>query len=229
MLIQSLEQKTRLALMTVVMAVTGCVIICGFTVYYCSKLVEEERSQIYVIDGDIPFLAERSKQEANFVMEAKAHIQLFHQYFFNLPPDDDYIKWTLGKAMYMADGTAMKQKQAMEENGFYSDVISSSAVCTIICDSIQLNEHEGHETFHRNRRGARERSTDTEQSSWPAHSQLEDFGKQGLGLLITWEYSERKRMRGNRDMLGCSESSSGACSRRHGAGNVLNGRTTGRN
>lgn len=148
MLIQSLEQKTRLALMTVVMAVAGCVTICGITVYYCSKLVTEERSQIYVIDGDIPFLAERSKQEANFAMEAKAHIQLFHQYFFNLPPDDDYIKWTLGKAMYMADGTAMKQKQAMEENGFYSDVISSSAVCTIICDSIQLNEHERKFTYY---------------------------------------------------------------------------------
>ena len=85
--------------------------------------------------------AERSKQEANFIMEAKAHIQLFHQYFFNLPPDDDYIKWTLSKAMYMADGTALKQKQAMEENGFYSDIISSSAVCMIICDSIKLDEH----------------------------------------------------------------------------------------
>lgn len=42
--------------------------------------------------------------------------------------------------MYMADGTALKQKQAMEENGFYSDIISSSAVCMIICDSIQLDE-----------------------------------------------------------------------------------------
>jgi hypothetical protein len=41
----------------------------------------------------------------------------------------------------MADGTAMKQKQAMEENGFYSDIISSSAVCTIKCDSIQFDEH----------------------------------------------------------------------------------------
>ena len=41
----------------------------------------------------------------------------------------------------MADGTAMKQKQAMEENGFYSDIISSSAVCTIKCDSIKLDEH----------------------------------------------------------------------------------------
>ena len=144
MLIQNLEQKTRLALFTVLLTVIGCTVICGICIFYCAKLVSEERSQIYVIDGDIPFLAERSKQEANFIMEAKAHIQLFHQYFFNLPPDDDYIKWTLGKAMYMA----MKQKQAMEENGFYSDVISSSAVCTIICDSINLNEHERKFTYY---------------------------------------------------------------------------------
>ena len=142
MLIQSLEQKTRLALMTVLLTVIGSVVICGLTVFYCTRLVAQERSQIYILDGDIPFLAERSMQEANFVMEAKAHIQLFHQYFFTLPPDDDYIKWSLGKALYMADGTAMEQKQAMEENGFYSDIISSSAVCTIKCDSIQFNEHE---------------------------------------------------------------------------------------
>ena len=142
MLIQSLEQKTKLALFTVVATIVGCTVICGICIFFCAKLVTDERSQIYVLDGDIPFLAERSMQESNFVMEARAHIQLFHQYFFNLPPDDDYIKWTLGKAMYMADGTALKQKQAMEENGFYSDIISSSAVCTIICDSINFDEHQ---------------------------------------------------------------------------------------
>ena len=148
MLIQSLEQKTRLALATVLLAIAGNTVVCAFTIYYAAKLITEERQQIYLIDGQIPFLAERSKQEANFVMEAKAHIQLFHQYFFNLPPDDDYIKWTIGKALYMADATAMKQKQAMEENGFYSDIVSSSAVCTIICDSIHLNEETRKFTYY---------------------------------------------------------------------------------
>src|SRR5574344_1600819 len=141
MLIQNLEQKTRLALFTVLLTIVGCTVTTAFCAYYCAKLITDERNQIYILDGDIPFLAQRSKQEANFVMEAKAHIQLFHYYFFNLPPDNDYIKWTLGKAMYMADGTAMKQKQAMDENGFYSDIVSSSSVCTIICDSIHLDEH----------------------------------------------------------------------------------------
>ena len=42
--------------------------------------------------------------------------------------------------MYMADETALKQKQAMDENGFFSDIVSSSAICTIMCDSIKLDE-----------------------------------------------------------------------------------------
>ncbi|MDE6856105.1 MAG: conjugative transposon protein TraK, partial [Muribaculaceae bacterium] len=83
MLIQSLAQKTRLALMTVLATICGCALICGFTVWRCLSLVSEERQQIYVLDGDIPFLADRARLEANFLMEARAHIQLFHQYFFN--------------------------------------------------------------------------------------------------------------------------------------------------
>lgn len=79
MLIQNLEQKTKLALTTVVVTILGCVVICGYTVWQCISLVSKEREQIYVLDGDIPFLAERAKLEANFLMEAKAHIQLFHQ------------------------------------------------------------------------------------------------------------------------------------------------------
>jgi len=148
MLIQSLAQKTRLAMLTVLATLAGSVALCGFTLWRCLALVGEERQQIYILDGDIPFLAERAQLEANFSMEAKAHIQLFHQYFFTLPPDNDYIKWTVGKAMYMADGTALKQKQAMDEKGFYSDIVSSSAVCTIMCDSIQFDEHERKFTYY---------------------------------------------------------------------------------
>lgn len=194
MLIQSLEQKTRLALVTVTLMALSSTIICGLCVYWCMGMVREERAQIYVLDGDIPFLAQRTKAEADFVMEAKAHIQLFHQYFFNLPPDDDYIKWTLGKAMYMADGTALKQKQAMDENGFYSDIVSSSAVCTVVCDSIVLDEHTrkfkyyGTQLFHR-------RSRDMKRSLITA-GELENVPRtrnNPHGLLITkWRTLENK-------------------------------------
>ena len=88
MLIESLAQKTRLAMMTVFAVIGGCTVICAFTIWCCISLVNEERQQIYVLDGDIPFLAERARLEANFTMEAKAHIQLFHQYFFKIMSSD---------------------------------------------------------------------------------------------------------------------------------------------
>jgi len=83
MLIQSLAQKTRLAMLTVLATLCGSVALCGFTLWRCLALVGKERQQIYILDGDIPFLAERAQLEANFAMEAKAHIQLFH-HFINI-------------------------------------------------------------------------------------------------------------------------------------------------
>lgn len=148
MLIQSLEQKTRLALTVAVSAIAGAVVICAITVISCWAMISKERDQIYILDGDIPFLAERAQLSSNFVMEAKAHINLFHSYFFNLPPDDQYIKYTVGKALYMADGSALKQKQALDEKGFYSDLLASSAVCNVICDSINFDEHSKKFTYY---------------------------------------------------------------------------------
>lgn len=141
MLIRNLEQKTRLAMFTVFASVAGSVIICVSTLLGCWSMIAKEREQIYILDGDIPFLAERAQLSSNFIMEAKAHINLFHSYFFNLPPDDSYMKYTVGKALYMADGSALKQKQALDEKGYYSDLLSSSAVQTVMCDSIQFDEH----------------------------------------------------------------------------------------
>lgn len=143
MLIQNLEQKTRLALTTVAITVVGCVLLCCFTVWSCLTMVTNERSQVYVLDGDIPFIAERAKIEENFALEAKAHIASFHQMFFTLTPDDDYIRWTLGKAMYLADESALKQKKTLEESGFYNELISSTGVASLIPDSISFDESTG--------------------------------------------------------------------------------------
>ena len=41
MLIQSLAQKTRLAMMTVLATIGGCALICGFTVWSCFTFVNK--------------------------------------------------------------------------------------------------------------------------------------------------------------------------------------------
>ena len=144
MLIQSLEQKTRLALMTVVITVIGSVIFSCVTIFIAFNMVMSERDQIYILDGEIPFLAERAQLETSYEIEAKSHINLFHSYFFNLPPDDEFIEYSVNKALYLADESALKQRKSMDEKGFYSDLVSSSASCALLCDSIKLdvNTHE---------------------------------------------------------------------------------------
>ncbi|MBD5221601.1 MAG: conjugative transposon protein TraK [Bacteroidales bacterium] len=148
MLIQSLEQKTRLAMITVLATIVGCVVICCTILFLAFNKISEERQQIYILDGQIPFLAERAELETTYDMEAQAHINMFHQYFFNLPPDNEYIDFSIGKAMYLADASALKQKKSMEEKGFFSDLVSSSAVCSIICDSIKLDHDTNDFTFY---------------------------------------------------------------------------------
>lgn len=148
MLIESLAQKTRLAMMTVFAVIGGCTVICAFTVWCCISLVNEERQQIYVLDGDIPFLAERARLEANFTMEAKAHIQLFHHYFFTLAPDDKYIRYTMEKAMYLVDETGLAQYNTLKEKGFYSNILGTSAVFSIFCDSITFNKEKMEFTYY---------------------------------------------------------------------------------
>lgn len=148
MLIDSLEQKTRLAMITVLTTIAGCVIICCAILFMAFNKISDERNQIYILDGQIPFLAERAELESTFDIEAKAHINMFHQHFFNLPPDNEYIEYSIGKAMYLADGSALKQKKSMEEKGFFSDLVSSSAVCSVICDSINIDSDTNDFTFY---------------------------------------------------------------------------------
>ena len=106
MLIESLEKKTKLAMFTVLLAVSASAVTCGLCFWFSLKLVRDQQQQVYI------------------------------------SPDDEYLKWTFGKAMYLADESALRQKQAIEETGFYSQLLSSSAVETIVADSIELNKEQ---------------------------------------------------------------------------------------
>ena len=61
MIIQSLEQKTRLAMTTVIISVIGSVVLCSVVLLWSFNMVTRERDQIYILDGEIPFLAERAQ------------------------------------------------------------------------------------------------------------------------------------------------------------------------
>lgn len=148
MLIEKLENKIKLALAVSVISIAGSVVF-GVSVFLLSmNLVRSERKQIYVLDGNIPLLAEQTSQEVNLEVEAKSHVALFHWLFFTLPPDDEYIKYNLEKAMYLIDESGLKQKNALQEKGFYAGILSQSAAFSIKADSVSFNQQEMSFTYY---------------------------------------------------------------------------------
>jgi hypothetical protein len=44
----------------------------------------DAHQKVYVLDGNVPILVQRSTMEETLDVEAKSHIEMFHHYFFTL-------------------------------------------------------------------------------------------------------------------------------------------------
>jgi len=138
MKIKNIEQKMKLTFLTSLAVFIMSTIIIIFTIIWAFNKISEERQNIYVLDNGVPMLVNRTNQIANRGVEYKSHINMYHQLFFTLPPDDDFIKSNLSKAMYLIDETGLKQYNNLKEKSFYNQIISSSSVLSVKTDSVHV-------------------------------------------------------------------------------------------
>lgn len=139
MVIKNLENKIKLVLIICSLFLVGCIIISISSIWTARTMVNDAHQKVYVLDGNVPILVNRSTMEETLDVEAKSHVEMFHQFFFTLAPDDKYIQYTMRKAMYLVDETGLAQYNALKEKGFYNNIIGTSTICSIYCDSIKLN------------------------------------------------------------------------------------------
>ena len=119
MVIKNLENKIKLVGIICSLFLLGCIIISIASIWTARGMVTDAQQKIYVLDGNVPILVERSTMQETLDVEAKSHIEMFHHYFFTLAPDDKYIKYTMEKAMYLVDETGLAQYNTLKEKGFY--------------------------------------------------------------------------------------------------------------
>jgi len=148
MVIKNLENKIKLVSIICVAIVIGCVIISVSSILAATNMVVDAQKKIYVLDGNVPILVSRTTMEETLDVEAKSHVEMFHHFFFTLAPDDKYIKYTMDKAMYLVDESGLAQYNTLKEKGFYSNIMGSSAVFSIFCDSIILNTEKMEFTYY---------------------------------------------------------------------------------
>lgn len=140
MVIKNLENKIKLVMIVCCLFLAGCIIISLSSIWTARTMVADAHQKIYVLDGNVPILVNRTSMEETLDVEAKSHVELFHHLFFTLAPDDKYIQYTMDKALYLVDETGLAQYNALKEKGFFNNLIGTSAIASIYCDSIHFDE-----------------------------------------------------------------------------------------
>ena len=148
MVIKNLENKVKLVTIICSLFLVGCVLISISSIRTAKNMVVDAQNKIYVLDGNVPILVQRTTMDETLDVEAKSHIEMFHHYFFTLAPDDKYIKYTMEKAMYLVDETGLAQYNTLKEKGFYSNILGTSAVFSIYCDSVRFDKSNMEFTYY---------------------------------------------------------------------------------
>lgn len=161
--LNNIENKIKLVMIISTLFLVGCVVVSLGSILVAKGMVDEAHKKIYVLDGQVPILVKQTDMAETFDVEAKSDIEMFHNFFFTLAPDDQYIQYTMKKAMYLVDETGLAQYNALKEKGFYNNVIGTSTICSIYCDSIKLNTDSMSFTYYGRQRIERRTSILTRQ------------------------------------------------------------------
>lgn len=148
MVIKNLENKIKLVGIICSAFLMGCIIISVSSIWTARCMVTDAQQKVYVLDGNVPILVNRTTMEETLDVEAKSRIEMFHHYFFTLAPDDKYIRYSMEKAMYLVDETGLAQYNTLKEKGFYNNIMGTSAVFSIFCDSIKFNKEKMEFTYY---------------------------------------------------------------------------------
>ena len=146
--IKNHENKIKLVMIVCTLFLVGCIVISLGSIWTARGMVSDAQKKVYVLDSNVPVLVKQTTMEETLDVEAKSHIDMFHHYFFTLAPDDKYIKYTMEKAMYLVDETGLAQYNALKEKGLYSNIMGTSAVFSIFCDSIRFDDKSMEFTYY---------------------------------------------------------------------------------
>ena len=194
MLIKSIESKIRLATFVAIGSIICAMLVSGFALFSAYQQVSNARKTVYILDNNVPILARQTDMQMNRPAEYRAHVDLFHSFFFSLTPDDKYIQYQMKRAMYLVDESGMNQLNNLKEKGYFNSILSSSSVLTLETDSLLLDVPRKYFRYYGKLRIDRRSATLTR--SLITEGYLKDIPRSDNnphGLLITgWKTLENK-------------------------------------
>jgi conjugative transposon TraK protein len=136
---KNIETSFRAMRAVSLVAIIGNLVLTGFLFLQAGRMEERAQSRVYILSAGKALEAFASDRAANLVVEARAHIENFHELFFTLDPDEKFIADGLRKALYLADISAKRIYDNLKESGYYASVISANISQRLAVDSVVLN------------------------------------------------------------------------------------------
>ena len=117
-----------------------CAVVAVFSVVKSYQFAQRQREKIYVLDqGKSLMLALSQDLSQNRPVEAREHVRRFHELFFTLSPDKAAIESNVGRALQMADKSALSYYKVLQEKGFFNRLIAGNVSQMVKVDSISCN------------------------------------------------------------------------------------------
>jgi conjugative transposon TraK protein len=136
--LKNIDSAFRRIRATAIIAMMLVVIASMYCVFVAYRVASAATSKVYILSSGKALEAFAADRKENLPVEAKDHIKTFHQYFFTLSPDDQFIRAQATKAFYLADGSAKRIYDDLEEKGYYAGIVSGNVNQGIEVDSIEL-------------------------------------------------------------------------------------------
>lgn len=78
MVIKNLENKIKLVGIICSFFLVGCIVVSLGSIWTARSMVVDAQQKIYVLDGNVPILVERTTMDETLDVEAKSHVERFH-------------------------------------------------------------------------------------------------------------------------------------------------------
>jgi len=82
MVIRNLENKIKLVGIICSFFLVGCIIISVSSIWKARTMVTDAQKKVYVLDGNVPILINRTTMDETLDVEAKSHVEMFHHYLY---------------------------------------------------------------------------------------------------------------------------------------------------
>ncbi|MFI8380554.1 conjugal transfer protein TraK [Leeuwenhoekiella sp. NPDC079379] len=117
-----------------------------FSVWMAHNINNKALNSAFAINTDgtiIPLKLVNQKE--NFKVEALAHLELFHSYFYNI--DASNYEKNLEKALWLGNNSIDNLYRQKKTDGVYNRLIQYSLVQQVLSIDSQIDEQQGEQTF----------------------------------------------------------------------------------